>query len=73
MIARTTAVYGLVAGTCLLLHNATIIAANGAEGLRITGTGNINGRAREFMTGYDKPNEWWLPKPFRPKMFVRCV
>jgi polygalacturonase len=40
------------------------------EGLRITGTGNINGRAREFMTGYDKPNEWWLPKPFRPKMFV---
>jgi len=49
---------------------AAIIAANGAEGLRITGTGNINGRAREFMTGYDKPNEWWLPKPFRPKMFV---
>ncbi len=49
---------------------AAILAASGVEGLRITGTGNINGRAREFMTGYDKPNEWWLPKPFRPKMFV---
>ncbi len=51
-------------------RGAAIIAASGAEGLRITGTGNINGRAREFMRGYDKPNEWWLPKPFRPKMFV---
>ena len=51
-------------------RGAAIIAANGAEGLRISGTGNIDGRAREFMTGYDKPNEWWLPKKFRPKMFV---
>jgi hypothetical protein len=51
-------------------RGAAIIAANGVTGLRISGTGNINGRAREFMTGYDKPNEWWLPKPFRPKMFV---
>jgi len=49
---------------------AAIIAANAVEGLRITGTGNINGRAREFMTGYDQANEWWRPKPFRPKMFV---
>ena len=49
---------------------AAIIAANSVEGLRITGTGNINGRAREFMRSYDQPNEWWLPKPFRPKMFV---
>jgi hypothetical protein len=22
------------------------------------------------MTGYDSANEWWLPKEFRPKMFV---
>ncbi len=51
-------------------RGAAVLAANGAEGLKITGTGNINGRARQFMTGYDKPNEWWLPKPFRPKMFV---
>ena len=47
-----------------------VITATGADGLRITGTGNINGRAREFMTRYDQPNEWWLPAGFRPKMFV---
>ena len=47
-----------------------VITATGADGLRITGTGNINGRAREFMSRYDQPNEWWLPSRFRPKMFV---
>ena len=47
-----------------------VITANGARGLRITGTGNIHGRAREFMARYDQPNEWWLPGRFRPKMFV---
>jgi polygalacturonase len=51
-------------------RGAAIVAANSVDGLKITGTGNINGRAREFMTGYDAPNEWWRPKPFRPKMFV---
>ena len=51
-------------------RGGAVILANGAEGLRITGTGNINGRARQFMTGYDQAGEWWLPKPFRPKMFV---
>jgi polygalacturonase len=51
-------------------RGAAVISANGAEGLRITGSGNIDGRARQFMTGYDQPGEWWLPKPFRPKMFV---
>jgi hypothetical protein len=47
-----------------------VITATGADGLRITGTGNINGRASEFMSRYDQPNEWWLPSRFRPKMFV---
>ena len=47
-----------------------VITATGADSLRITGTGNINGRAREFMSRYDQPNEWWLPANFRPKMFV---
>ena len=47
-----------------------VITATGADGLRITGTGNINGRAREFMSRYDQTNEWWLPAAFRPKMFV---
>jgi hypothetical protein len=47
-----------------------VITANAAHGLKISGTGKLNGRAKEFMTGYDKENEWWLPKKFRPKMFV---
>ena len=51
-------------------QGGAVIAAHSAEGLSITGTGNINGRAKEWMTGYDAPNEWWLFKPFRPKMFV---
>ena len=46
------------------------ILARGAQGLTITGTGRLEGRARAFMTGYDKANEWWLPKDWRPKMFV---
>lgn len=47
-----------------------VIVATNAQGLRISGAGTLQGRAREFMTGYDQANEWWLPKPFRPKMFV---
>lgn len=46
------------------------ITAENALGLRITGTGCIQGRAREFMRVYDAPNEWWLPKDWRPKMFI---
>ncbi len=51
-----------------------VIVANGAQGLKISGTGTLQGRAKEFMKSYDKPNEWWLPSDFRPKMFVltRC-
>jgi len=51
-------------------HDEAVIWADGAQGLSLTGTGTIDGRAREFMRSYDQPNEWWLPKPFRPKMFV---
>ncbi len=47
-----------------------LIVATGAKGLKISGTGKLNGRAKEFMTGYDEAGEWWLPKDFRPKMFV---
>src|ERR1035437_2316119 len=36
-------------------QGAAVISAHGAEGLRITGTGNIHGRARDFMASYDKP------------------
>jgi len=47
-----------------------LIVATGEQGLKISGTGKLNGRARDFMTGYEQANEWWLPKEFRPKMFV---
>jgi len=47
-----------------------VITAREANGLRISGTGKINGRAKEFMTHYDKEMEWWRPAGFRPKMFV---
>ena len=46
------------------------IIANGANELTISGTGSINGRALEFMSHYDKPNEWWIPKDWRPKLFI---
>jgi polygalacturonase len=47
-----------------------VIVANGAQGLKISGTGTLRGRATEFMKEYDKVNEIWLPKEWRPKMFV---
>lgn len=46
------------------------VIANGANELTISGTGSINGRALEFMSHYDKPNEWWIPKKWRPKLFI---
>ncbi len=47
-----------------------VIMATNAQGLKISGTGNIQGRAKEFMTRYDDAGQWWIPGPFRPKMFV---
>lgn len=41
-----------------------------ATGLRLTGTGRINGRSREFMDHYDDQDEWWRPKAFRPRLAV---
>lgn len=41
-----------------------------AHNLKITGTGRINGRSREFMTHFDAADEWWRPKPFRPRLMV---
>jgi len=46
------------------------VIANGADELTISGTGSINGRALEFMSHYDKPNQWWIPKNWRPKLFI---
>jgi len=47
-----------------------ILTAESAHGLTITGNGNINGRAKQFMTGYDEAGEIWHFGPFRPKIFV---
>jgi hypothetical protein len=46
-----------------------VLTAQDAKGLRISGTGKIDGRGLEFMSGYDKANEWWLPKGWRPRLF----
>lgn len=47
-----------------------VLTAKRARGLKITGTGNIDGRSREFMTGYSKEGEIWQFGPFRPKLFI---
>lgn len=46
------------------------IVAWGAKNLTISGTGSINGRALEFMSHYEAENEWWIPKDWRPKLFI---
>ena len=46
------------------------LTAQDAPGLRLTGTGRINGRSREFMTHFDEADEWWRPKEFRPRLAV---
>jgi len=61
---------GSQSGDTMAAAFGAVIMANHAQGLRITGTGNIQGRAKEFMTGYDDAGGIWKPGPFRPKMFV---
>ena len=47
-----------------------VLTANGARDLKITGTGNIDGQALKFMTGFDKEGDIWKFGAFRPKIFV---
>ena len=47
-----------------------VITALNANNLHITGNGSIAGRSLSFMTGYDKTNEWWRFKEWRPKLFI---
>jgi polygalacturonase len=61
---------GTVKGDTMAAALGAVIMADHAQGLKISGTGTLQGRAREFMKSYDKANEWWLPGDFRPKMFV---
>ncbi len=51
-------------------RGGALIAANGAHNLTISGSGSINGRATEFMTRYDDAREIWIPREWRPKIFV---
>ena len=48
----------------------SVLWADGADGLSISGTGTIDGRSPDFMDHYDQANEWWIPKPFRPRLLV---
>jgi polygalacturonase len=65
-----------LAGTLLISTNQSdysgdgVLLASNAPNLKISGRGKILGRSLAFMTGYDAPNEWWLFKEWRPKMFV---
>lgn len=47
-----------------------VLTANGAQGLKISGSGNIDGQALKFMTGFDKEGDIWRFGAFRPKIFV---
>lgn len=51
------------------LGEAAVIAKRANE-LTISGTGSINGQALKFMSHYDKTNEWWRPKKWRPRLFI---
>jgi len=48
---------------------AGIMMADGAVGLTISGTGKIDGQAKEFVTSYSKEDQRWEPKAFRPRIF----
>jgi hypothetical protein len=61
---------GSQSGDTMSAALGAVIMANGAQGLKISGTGTLQGRAKEFMTGYDDAGGIWKPGPFRPKMFV---
>jgi hypothetical protein len=51
-------------------RGGALITARGAHGLRISGTGSIDGRAQEFMIRYDDQNEIWIPRDWRPRIFL---
>jgi polygalacturonase len=65
-----------LAGTLVISTNKSdytgdgVLLASNAANLKITGSGKILGQSLAYMTGYDAPNEWWLFKDWRPKMFV---
>ena len=61
---------GSVDGNTMSAALGAVIVATGVDGLTISGTGSLQGRARDFMKSYDSVGQWWVPGEFRPKMFV---
>jgi len=61
---------GSVSGDSMAAATGAAIVAGRAQGLKITGTGVLQGRAKAFMARYDDAGGIWVPGPFRPKMFV---
>ncbi len=53
---------------------AGLLNGDGAHGLKISGTGTLDGQAMKFMTTYSETDERWEPVRFRPRMFSlkRC-
>jgi hypothetical protein len=49
---------------------AGLLHAEAANDLVLSGDGTIDGRSPEFMERYDAANEWYVPKPFRPRLIV---
>lgn len=49
---------------------AGVLAAKSAHGLTLSGAGTVDGRSPDFMERYDPVGEWWIPKPFRPRLVV---
>jgi hypothetical protein len=46
-----------------------LLNCDSARGLKISGTGHIDGQAMKFVTTYSETDERWEPLPFRPRMF----
>jgi len=70
LVATDPKVYGADPAAGGRPGQRAVITAREAHGLRITGTGTINGRSPEFMDHYDAAGEWWRPKGFRPRLVV---
>jgi hypothetical protein len=54
--------------------NAGVINCYGAQNIKITGTGHVDGQGMKFMGDYSPVDERREPLAFRPKMFqlIRC-
>ena len=47
-----------------------VLMADDAVGLKISGSGHIDGQGMKFVTSYSKTDERWEPIAFRPRIFI---